>query len=74
MRPLRRDEHWLAKTLWRTFRSRGRKRWNGRCGLQSWTRRDTDGLATMFVILREEALVVMTMTGVELYGEEGRYV
>jgi hypothetical protein len=31
--------------------------------LQSWTRRETFGLAMMLVVLREAGLVVMMMTG-----------
>lgn len=40
--------------------------------LQSCTRRETLGLATMLMVLREAGFVVMTMTGCEEYGEDGR--
>lgn len=43
-------------------------------GVQSCTSRETLGLATRLVILRDAGLVVNTMTGAEEYGEEGRYV
>ncbi len=40
--------------------------------IQSCTSRETLELDRMLVVFREDGLVVMTMTGEELYGEEGR--
>lgn len=42
--------------------------------LQSCTRSETAGFATMLVVFRLDGFVVMMMTGAELYGDVGRYV
>lgn len=49
---------------------RGKK---GGC-VQSWTSSDTFGLTSRLLVFLDAGLVVMTMTGRDEYGDDGRYV
>lgn len=46
----------------------------GNASVQSWTRSETFGLATRLLVFLDAGFVVMTMTGADEYGDDGRYV